>query len=68
MAAPESSPPNPHDNDQLLSLLPRNIEQRMLFRWFFFGVFAFLLWQLLLILSLFADAIIWAGSLTLACQ
>ncbi|MCP5143738.1 MAG: AI-2E family transporter [Gammaproteobacteria bacterium] len=36
-----------------------------LFRWFFFGVFAFLLYQLGLILSLFSDAIIWAGSLAL---
>jgi len=59
---PPSDQPNP---PPLLPLLPANIEQRGLFRWFFFGVFAFLLWQLLLILSLFADAIIWAGSLTL---
>ena len=36
-----------------------------LFRWFFFGVFAFLLYQLLLILSLFSNVIIWAVSLSL---
>lgn len=49
-------------------MLPRwslRKEQRGIFRWFFFGVFAFLLYQLLIILSLFADAIIWAASLTL---
>lgn len=44
-----------------------DVERRRLFRWFFFGVFAFLLYQLLLILSLFSDAIIWAASLTLVC-
>lgn len=49
----------------LLPLLNSSIEQRTVFRLFFFGVFTFLLWQLLLILSLFADAIVWAGSLTL---
>lgn len=42
-------------------------EQGRVFRWFFFSVFAFLIWQLLLILSLFADAIIWASSLALVC-
>ncbi len=42
-----------------------NAEKLRLFRWFFFGVFAFLLYQLLLILSLFANVIIWAVSLTL---
>ena len=47
------------------SLLPPSAEKLRLFRWFFFGVFAFLLWQLLLIMSLFADVIIWAVSLTL---
>ncbi len=46
-------------------LLPPKLEQRGIFRWFFFAVFAFLLYQLLLILSLFSDAIIWAVSLTL---
>ncbi|HTQ98412.1 MAG TPA: AI-2E family transporter [Candidatus Acidoferrum sp.] len=40
-------------------------EKLRLFRWFFFGVFAFLLYQLLLILSLFSNVIIWAVSLTL---
>ncbi len=44
---------------------PPKLEQRGIFRWFFFGVFAFLLYQLLLILALFSDALIWAGSLTL---
>lgn len=51
------SPPPP--------LLPPKLEQRTIFRWFFFAVFAFLLYQLLLIMSLFADAIIWAVSLSL---
>lgn len=46
-------------------LFPAQVEQRRIFRWFFFAVFAFLLYQLLLILSLFADAIIWAVSLSL---
>jgi predicted PurR-regulated permease PerM len=45
--------------------LPPHIEHHGIFRWFFFGAFAFLLWQLLLILSLFSDAIIWAVSLAL---
>ncbi len=40
-------------------------EKLRLFRWFFFGVFAFLLYQLLLILSLFSSVIIWSVSLTL---
>ncbi|MEY4641681.1 MAG: hypothetical protein RLZZ227_1675 [Pseudomonadota bacterium] len=53
------------DQAQLPPLLPPKMEQRNIFRWFFFGVFAFLLYQLLLILSLFADAIIWAVSLSL---
>lgn len=64
MAEPQP-PPDPETESKLLPLLPPGMEQRAIFRWFFFGVFAFLLWQLLLILSLFADAIIWAGSLTL---
>jgi len=64
MAEPQP-PPQPQAESKLLPLLPPGMEQRAIFRWFFFGVFAFLLWQLLLILSLFADAIIWAGSLTL---
>lgn len=45
--------------------LPPAADQKILFRWFFFGIFAFLLYQLILILSLFADVIIWACSLTL---
>lgn len=45
--------------------LPAASEQKTLFRWFFFGFFAFLLFQLLLILSLFANVMIWACSLTL---
>ena len=47
------------------ALLPPKLEQRGIFRWFFFAGFAFLLYQLLLIMSLFANAIIWAVSLTL---
>jgi predicted PurR-regulated permease PerM len=46
-------------------LIPPAPEQRRIFRWFFFGFFAFLLYQLLLILSLFADVIIWACSMSL---
>lgn len=61
--------PNPDtDNtqpDPLPPLLAPKLEQRVIFRWFFFAVFAFLLYQLLLILGLFADAIIWAVSLSL---
>jgi predicted PurR-regulated permease PerM len=55
--------PNSSRFDQ--SFLPRPSDQRMVFRWFFFGVFAFLLYQLVLILSLFGDVIIWACSLSL---
>lgn len=43
--------------------LPPAADQKKVFRWFFFGFFAFLLYQLLLILSLFANVIIWACSL-----
>lgn len=43
----------------------KGADKQVMFRWFFFGVFAFLLYQLLLILSLFADVIVWAASLTL---
>ena len=46
-------------------MLSAQLEQRRIFRWFFFVVFAFLLYQLLLILALFSDAIIWAVSLSL---
>ncbi|MES2604096.1 MAG: AI-2E family transporter [Pseudomonadota bacterium] len=56
---PQHSPPGPD------GLLPPTTEKLKLFRWFFFAAFAFLLYQLLLIMSLFADVIIWAVSLTL---
>jgi predicted PurR-regulated permease PerM len=56
--------PEPVDNSPLLPL-PAPAAQKKIFRWFFFGFFAFLLYQLLLILSLFADVIIWAASLAL---
>ena len=46
-------------------LLPSRHEQRNLFRWFFFVVFVFLIYQLLQIMALFATVIIWAASLTL---
>jgi len=65
MTANQSPAPPPDEPPRLLPLIPPSVEQRSIFRWFFFGVFAFLLYQLLLILSLFSDAIIWAGSLTL---
>lgn len=45
--------------------LPAEEANQRIFRWFFFAAFAFLIYQLLLILSLFSDVIIWAGSLTL---
>lgn len=45
--------------------LPPAADQKKIFRWFFFGFFAFLLYQLLLILSLFTNVIIWASSLAL---
>ena len=46
-------------------LEPLTRDKHRLFQWFFFGVFAFLIYQLLLILSLFSDVIIWAASLSL---
>lgn len=46
---------------------PVAAEQGRIVRWFFFGAFAFLIYQLLLILSLFSDAIIWSSSLALVC-
>lgn len=46
---------------------PAGEQQVRIVRWFFFGAFAFLIYQLLLILSLFADAIIWSSSLALVC-
>ena len=45
--------------------LPSRGTQKKYFRWFFFALFAFLLYQLILILSIFSDVIIWAGSLAL---
>jgi predicted PurR-regulated permease PerM len=60
---PQQQELNPSRPEQ--SLLPPPSDQRTIFRWFFFGVFAFLLYQLILILSLFGDVIIWACSLSL---
>ena len=57
--APAGAPPSPR--------APAGVEQGRIVRWFFFGAFAFLIYQLLLILSLFSDAIIWAASLALVC-
>lgn len=56
--------PDPFDTGPLLPL-PEPAAQKKIFRWFFFGFFAFLLYQLLLIMSLFANVIIWAASLAL---
>jgi len=61
MSAQDDSSPKSAD---LHILIPAAQEQRRIFRWFFFGFFAFLLYQLLLILSLFADVIIWACSMS----
>ena len=61
----ESTPPSEQSNNSLPFHLPPEQERQRIFRWFFFGAFAFLIYQLLLILSLFSDVIIWAGSLTL---
>jgi predicted PurR-regulated permease PerM len=65
MVAQETPPSEQPPDPTRPALLPPKLEQRGIFRWFFFAVFAFLLYQLLLILSLFADAIIWAVSLSL---
>jgi predicted PurR-regulated permease PerM len=65
MASDQPPAPEPDAGTLLSPLLPPKQEQRGIFRWFFFVVFAFLLYQLLLILALFSDVIIWAGSLTL---
>lgn len=64
MSEPVPGPQDSSDTSPLLPL-PAPAAQRKIFRWFFFGFFAFLLYQLLLILSLFADVIIWACSLAL---
>lgn len=60
----ETTPP---EKPELIDpfLLPSKQDQRNIFRWFFFVVFIFLIYQLLQILALFADVIIWAASLTL---
>ncbi len=60
-----AQPPDKEQPTASPPLMPPKLEQRVIFRWFFFAVFAFLLYQLLLILSLFSNAIIWAVSLTL---
>ncbi len=65
MATEQVPPVTPAAQVPEAPLFPAQLEQRRIFRWFFFAVFAFLLYQLLLILSLFADAIIWAVSLSL---
>ncbi|MDR2212143.1 MAG: AI-2E family transporter [Pseudomonadales bacterium] len=62
-ASPRQEPPRPLPS--VPPLLPHPADQRTIFRWFFFGVFAFLLYQLILILSLFGNVIIWACSLSL---
>jgi predicted PurR-regulated permease PerM len=64
MSEQARSNPEAPDTGPLLPL-PAPAAQKRIFRWFFFGFFAFLLYQLLLILSLFADVIIWACSLAL---
>jgi predicted PurR-regulated permease PerM len=64
MSEPAPGTPQSVDTSPLLPL-PAPDAQKKIFRWFFFGFFAFLLYQLLLILSLFADVIIWACSLAL---
>ena len=51
--------------DELPLPVPPPEAQLRYFRWFFFGLLAFLFYQLFLILSLFANVIIWAASLTL---
>lgn len=61
----EATPSTPEPNSGASPLLPVTPDKLRLFRIFFFIVFAFLIWQLLLILSLFADVIIWSASLTL---
>jgi predicted PurR-regulated permease PerM len=58
-AAPRGRPPG--------SAAAASADQGRLFRWFFFGAFALLIWQLALVLSLFADIIVWAASLALVC-
>lgn len=65
MTEPQT-PQNPRRSTPLLSVAGLSDEERKrAFRWFFFIVFAALLYQILLILSLFSDAIVWASSLAL---
>lgn len=64
MEHPDAIAPQPPQPDSLFSHTAEESKQRI-FRWFFFAVFALLFYQLLLILSLFSDVIIWAASLSL---
>ena len=59
----DDRPLPPITENTLLEPLTR--DKQRLFQWFFFGMFALLIYQLLLILSLFSDVIIWAASLSL---
>lgn len=43
---------------------PKRVAREQLFRWFFFGVFALILWQLLHVFSAFLTGFLWAGILT----
>lgn len=44
---------------------PPTRERRRYFAWFFFAIFVLLIYQLMLVLSLFADVIVWAGCFAL---
>jgi predicted PurR-regulated permease PerM len=57
------APQNPEPENS--GLMPVNAEKLRLFRLFFFVAFAFLLYQLIRIMSLFGNVIIWSVSLTL---
>lgn len=61
----QNSPKSKEGRSSSLFQLPAVESRERIFRWFFFAAFAFLLYQLFLILSLFSDVIIWAVSLTL---
>ena len=43
---------------------PRRVAREQLFRWFFFGVFALILWQLATVFSFFITGFLWAALLT----
>lgn len=43
---------------------PKQFAREQLFRWFFFGVFAVILWQLIRVFSAFLTGFLWAGILT----